>query len=71
MIIEGEIRPGLFVHIPFDLNVGIRLLIDGIEMAPDGNVDDVRLCMCAGPNLTEMLRGLSLRGGTFEVSEAP
>jgi hypothetical protein len=67
-IVEGEIRPGMFVRVPMNSATGIRFLIDSIGFARRLGSEAVCLCICSGPNFAEILRGLSIVGETFEVA---
>src|SRR5580765_6916963 len=67
-IVEGEIRTGMFVRVPLNSETGIRLLINSIEFARRTDGEDVCLCIWSGPNFAEVLRGLDIRGETFEVA---
>jgi hypothetical protein len=51
-IVEGEIRVGMFVHVPFNPSASVTARIHSIEFArrSDGR-DDVCLCIEAEPAL--------------------
>jgi hypothetical protein len=66
-IIEGEIRTGMFIRVPLNSEICIRLLIDSIEFARRTGGEDVCLCISSGPNFPEVLRGLDVCGETFDV----
>ncbi len=68
-IVEGKIQKGMFVHVPLNSEVGMRLLIDNIEFARRQDGEDVCLCIWSGPQFTEKLRGLKIKGKIFQVAE--
>lgn len=67
-ILDGEIRTGMFVRVPLNSETGISLLIDSIELARHKDREEVCLCIWSGSQFAEVLRGLDIRGETFEVA---
>ena len=67
-IVEGEVHPGMFVRIPWNSEIGMRLLIDSIEFVRRQNGEDVCLCIRSGPSFVNVLDGLNFADETFEVS---
>ena len=67
-IVEGEIRAGMFVRVPLNSETGMRLLIDRIEFAHRQDGEDVCLCIWSGQNFAKVLRGLDIKGETFDVA---
>ena len=68
-IAEGEIRAGMFVHVPFNSALDMTACIHSIEFARrlDG-VDDVCLCIEFESELGEVLQGLAIADETLEVT---
>ena len=69
-IVEGEIRPGMFVRVPFNSRTAMTARINCIEFArqPSGHEDT---CLCiryVGPEELEIWRGLDISGETFEIT---
>lgn len=68
-IVEGEIRNGMFVHIPFNSSLVMTARIHSIEFVRrQGGGEDVCLCIKSELELAEVLRGLSIGDEIFEVS---
>tara|TARA_R110002096_G_scaffold168538_14_gene339417 strand:+ start:3177 stop:3470 length:294 start_codon:yes stop_codon:yes gene_type:complete len=69
-IVEGEIRPGMFVRVPFNSSTAMTARIDCIEFARRlGGHEDTCLCIrCTEPEELEIWRGLDIGDETFEVT---
>jgi len=67
-IVEGEIRSGMFVHIPFNSSVSTTARIHSIEFARHQGGEDVCLCIKSEPELARFLRDLNICDETLEVS---
>ena len=69
-IVEGEILPGMFVHVPFDSSAGMKARIDCIEFARRlGGHEDTCLCIrYSKREELEIWRGLDIVDQTFEVA---
>jgi len=67
-IVEGTIKTGMFVRVPLNSETGMRLLIHCIEFARRKDGEDVCLCIWAGENFAEALRGLDIGGETYDVT---
>ena len=67
-IVGGEIRAGMFVHIPFNSLVATTARIHSIEFARRQGGEDVCLCIKSEPELAEFLHDLKISDETFEVS---
>lgn len=68
-IVEGEIRTGMFVHIPFNSSLATTDRIHSIEFARRQGGEDVCLCIESEPELAEFLHDLNIGGEIFEVIE--
>jgi hypothetical protein len=68
-IVEGEIRKGMFVRLPFNPSLDMTAQIHSIEFARRlGGSEDVCLCIESEPELAVILRGLDIGDETFEVT---
>ena len=67
-IIEGNIRTGMFVHVPFSSSLATTIRIHSIEFARRQGAEDVCLCIQSEPELAEFLRSLNISDETLEVS---
>jgi hypothetical protein len=68
-VVEGEIRKGMFVRVPFNSSLDMTARIHSIEFARRlGGSEDVCLCIESEPELAEILRGLDIGDETFEVT---
>ena len=69
-IVEGEVRPGMFVHVPFNSNTAMTARIDCIEFARRlGGHEDICLCIrYTEPKELELWRGLDIGDEIFEVT---
>ena len=67
-IVEGEIRAGMFVHIPLNSSLASTARIHSIEFARRQDREDVCLCIESEPELAEFLRDLNIGDETFEIS---
>jgi hypothetical protein len=69
-IVEGVIRPGMLVHVPFNSSTAMTARVDCIEFARRlGGHEDT--CLCIRFNKAEELelwRGLAISNETIEVS---
>ncbi len=70
-VVQGEIRTDMFIRIPLNSSHGIQLRIDSIEHATRQDGEDVRLCVQAGGEFAQILRGLKVAGETLEVTSEP
>ncbi len=68
-IVEGEIRTGMFVHIPFNSSLATTARIHSIEFARRQDGEDVCLCIESEPELAEFLHDLNIGDEIFEVTE--
>ena len=69
-IVEGEIRPGMFVHVLFNSSTAMTARIDCIEFARRlGGYEDTCLCIrYTEPGELELWRSLDIGDKTFEVT---
>lgn len=69
-VVEGTIRPGMVVCIPFNASLTMTARIDCIEFARrSGGLEDTCLCIrCDDPDELAVWRGLNLGGETLEVN---
>jgi hypothetical protein len=67
-IVEGEIRKGMFVYIPFNSSLGTTVRIHSIELARRQDREVVCLCVESEPELAQLLRDLNIADETFEVT---
>ena len=68
-IVEGEIRAGMFVRVPFTSLSEMTARIHCIEFARRrGGSEDICLCIKFEPDTLELWRGLNIEGETFEVT---
>jgi hypothetical protein len=69
-IVEGAVRPGMFVHVPFTSRFAMRARIECIEFARRlGGHEDTCLCIrYAEPEELELWRGLDINDETLEVT---
>jgi hypothetical protein len=67
-VVEGEIRTGMLVHIPFNSSFATTARIHSIEFARRQGGEDVCLCIESEPELAEFLRDLNIGDETFEVT---
>lgn len=68
-VIEGEIRQGMFVRVPFNSSLDMTVRIQCIEYARRaGGSEDVCLCIESEPELVEILRAFDIGDETFEVT---
>lgn len=69
-IVEGEIRPGMFVHVPFNPSIAMTGRIDCIEFTRQlGGNEDTCLCIrCPDPDELELWSGLNINDETVEVT---
>jgi hypothetical protein len=69
-VVEGEIRAGMFVRVPFNSALDMTARIHSIEFARrQGCGEDVCLCIGAEPDEFETWRGLNISDETLEVTE--
>jgi hypothetical protein len=70
-IVEGTIREGMVVHIPFNSQFGIQERIDSIEFARHTERrEDVCLCLHRTAVEREFLRDLNMGEEIIEISDA-
>ena len=67
-ILEGEIRPSMFVHIPCNSSLDITARIHSIETIRRHDVEDVRLCIKSEPDKMDFLTAFNIKNETIEVS---
>ena len=67
-VVEGEIRAGMFVRVPFNPSLGMTARIHSIEFARRQDGEEVCLCIESKPELVEIFRGLNIGDETFEVT---
>jgi hypothetical protein len=68
-IVEGVVRQGMFIRVPFNSSFAVTAQIHSIEFARRrGGGEDICLCIASKPQLAEIFRGLDLRNETFEVT---
>lgn len=70
-IVDGEIRPGMFVRVPFNSALEMTAQIHSIEFAHrlDGG-ESLCLCIpCSDEKELEIWRGLKISDETFEVDD--
>jgi hypothetical protein len=67
-VLEGEIRAGMFVHIPFNSSVARTAQIHCVEFARRQGREDVCLCVESEPELAELFRDLNIGDQTFEIT---
>jgi hypothetical protein len=65
-ITEGDIKPGMLVHVPINSQLAAVAPIQSVEFALRAGVEDVCLCMANGPE-AEMLRSLNITDELCEV----
>ena len=69
-VVEGEIRAGMFVHVPFNPAVAMTARIHSIEFARrQGDGEDMCLCLQAEPDALELWRDLNISDETLEITE--
>jgi hypothetical protein len=68
-ILEGEIKTGMFVHIPSNSSLNTTVQIHSISFARRiGGSEDVCLCVKSDPELSDLLRALNIGDETFEIT---
>jgi hypothetical protein len=68
-IVEGEIRAGMFVRVPFNSALEMTARIHSIEFARRlGGSEDVCLCIESEPDALDLWRGLKIGDETFEIT---
>ena len=67
-IAEGEVRPGMFVHVPLNAQSSIVVPIQSIESARRDMGEDLCLCISAQSDEFELLQALRIADETLEVS---
>ena len=69
-VVEGEIRAGMFVNLPFNPAVAMTARIHSIEFARrQGGVEDVCLCLESKSDESELWRDLNIDDETLDVTE--
>ena len=63
-ILEGEIQPGMFAHIPCNSSLDITARIHSLEK----NGEDVWLCIQSEPDGMDFLSAFNIKNETIEVS---
>jgi len=71
-ILEGTIKNGMKISVPFNSATAMSLVIDSIEFVlKTGEASDVALCIkCADSDEAELLRSLALKDETLDISPA-
>ena len=67
-VLEGEILPGMFVHIPCNSSLDITARIQSIETALRQGAEDVCLCIQSDDDEADFLSGFNIRDEVIEVS---
>jgi hypothetical protein len=67
-IVEGQIRPGMFVPVPFNSSLEMTARIHSIEFARRSGGEDVCLCIESEPDALDLWRGLNIGDETFEIT---
>lgn len=68
-IVEGDVRAGMFLRVPFNSRLAMTARIHSIEFARRlGGSEDVCLCFEAESNALDLWRGLSIGGEIFEIT---
>src|SRR2546429_9337963 len=66
-VTEGEVKPGMLVHVPINSQMVAVTRIDSIEFAQREGGEDVCLCLREGPE-TKVLRGIDVTDELCEVT---
>jgi len=66
--LEGEIKPGMFVHIPCNPSFDITAPIHRIEYALRQGAEDVCLCIESDQEEADFLSAFNIRDETIEVT---
>jgi hypothetical protein len=66
-ITEGEIKPGMLVHVPINSQMSVATRIASMEVAPHEGGEDVCLCLSDGPEV-ETLRRIDIADELCEVT---
>ena len=69
-VVEGQVRAGMFVHVPFNSSLDMTAKIHSIEFARRHGGEDVCLCFESEPDALELWRGLNIGDETLEITEA-
>lgn len=68
-VVEGEIRVGMFVHVPCNSSLDMTARIHSIEYARRQGGEDVCLCFESEPDALELWRGINIGDETLEITE--
>ena len=69
-IVEGDIRAGMFVRVPFNSSLEMTARIHSIEFARRlGGSEDVCLCIESEPDALELWHGLNIGDETLEITD--
>jgi hypothetical protein len=68
-IVEGEIRKGMYIHVPCNSGLNISGEIHCIEFARRKDGEYLCLCLEAGQGELDFWRALNINGETVEISE--
>jgi hypothetical protein len=68
-IVEGEIRKGMFVHVPCNSALDITGKIHSIEFARRNDGEDVCLCFEGDSDELGFWRAMNITDETLEISE--
>jgi hypothetical protein len=68
-IVEGVIQIGMFVRIPLNSGLDIKLRIHNIEFARRDGGEDVCLGIKTDPNLFQTLRAMKIGNETLEITK--
>jgi hypothetical protein len=66
-VTEGEIEPGMLVHVPINSQLVVVAPVHSVEFARREGTEEVCLCITDGPEV-EMLRGLTITDELCEVA---
>ena len=69
-VVEGEIRAGMFVNVPFNPAVAMTARIHSIEFARrQGGGEGMCLCLESDPEALQLWRNLNINDETLEITE--
>jgi hypothetical protein len=68
-VVEGEIRKGMYVHVPCNSALDITGQIHCIEFARRKDGEDVCLCLAGDPDELDFWRTMNISDETLEISE--
>lgn len=68
-VVEGQLRAGMFVHVPFNSSLDMTAQIHSIEFARRQGSEEVNLCFELKPDALKLWRGLNIGDETLEITE--